>query len=248
MRLSYSYQSHTGLVRANNQDAFTVDPLADRSDAALLLVADGMGGHQGGEIASQLAVQTVRAAVLAGAARWAEQGELEQGLAVAIERANQVILQAQREQPGHSTMGTTLTAALIWGRQVVIGHIGDSKAVFVRSDGSLGATQDHNVASELLQSGHLTAEEAAVHPQRHILTRALGTDEQILIDTLTEEWRQGEVLLLCTDGLTNLVSLQEMQSLVAESFDPLLADRLIALANARGGHDNITVVAARWEG
>lgn len=248
MRLAFGHRTDLGLVRPNNQDCYSVDLLDPRGNAALLLVADGMGGYEGGEVASRLAIETVRNRVLTSAADWAERGLLSEGLAEAVHQANRSILQAQAERPQLASMGTTLTAAIIWGERIYIGHIGDSKAFLVWGDGANQVTTDHNLAGELLQSGHLTAEQAAVHPQRNILTRALGTGDSLVVERLEAVWRVGDLLLLCTDGLSNLVRLPEIQALARETGFEVLADRLVDLARARGGHDNITVLAARWEG
>lgn len=246
MRLVFCHRSDTGQVRPNNQDAYSVDVLDPRGNAALLVVADGMGGYEGGEVASRLAVQTVRTRVLASAADWAEQGTLAEGLIQTADAANRAILQEQR-LPGLSNMGTALTAALIWGDRLHIVHVGDSKACLLRQGGSTVITSDHSVAGELVQSGHLTVEQAAVHPQRHVLTRALGIGEPVAVERVDLTWREGDTLLLVTDGLSNLVPLAEMEAALGDGFAGL-SDRLVDLANARGGNDNITVVAARWEG
>lgn len=247
MKLRFSYRTDQGLVRPNNQDSFSVDLLDPRGNAALLLVADGMGGYEGGEVASRIAVDIVRDRVLSSAPDWAEKGALLDGLVQAVSQANAAILRAQQEQPERNCMGTTLTAALIWGQRILIAHVGDSKACLIGRNGVVKVTSDHNVAGELYESGHLTAEEAAVHPQRHVLTRALGVNENLNIERRELSWEQGDELLLFTDGLSSLVSLQEIEEISREGFDSM-PQRLVDLANERGGFDNITVLAARWEG
>lgn len=247
MRLTFSYRTDQGLVRPSNQDAFSVDVLDPRGNAALLVVADGMGGYEGGEVASRMAVDVVRSRVVDCSSDWAEKGILGDGLVQAVSQANQAILRAQQEQPGRSSMGTTLTAALIWGTRILIAHVGDSRACLIRKDGLVQITTDHNVAGELYESGHLTAEEAAVHPQRHVLTRALGVSTNLNVERRELVWEEGDILLLCTDGLSSLVSLEEIESIGRAGFAEM-PQRLVDLANARGGYDNITVLAARWEG
>jgi serine/threonine protein phosphatase PrpC len=247
VRLVFGHRSDPGRVRPSNQDAYSVDLLDPRGIAALLMVADGMGGYEGGETASRLAVETVRQRVTHSAADWAEKGMLADGLIQAFDAANRAILQVQQERPELASMGTTLTAALIWGDRIIIGHVGDSKACLLQRGQAIPVTSDHNVAGELLQSGHLTAEQAAVHPQRHILTRALGASETVSVERHELTWQEGDLLILYTDGLSSLVSMAELQAMASEGFNDL-ADRLVNLANARGGHDNITVLAARWEG
>ncbi|MFZ5824987.1 MAG: Stp1/IreP family PP2C-type Ser/Thr phosphatase [Bacillota bacterium] len=248
MRLIFGERTDPGLVRPNNQDACAHKMLNLPGGGALLVVADGMGGYDGGEIASRLAVETLQAHVLGGVAAWAERGALAEGLRDGIQEANRAIIAAQMQQPALANMGTTLTAVIVQGSQLQVGHVGDSKALLIGPDRALQVTSDHNVPGELLQSGHLTAEQAAIHPQRHVLTRALGVREELPVELLSLTWQQGETLLLCTDGLSNLVSLTEIQSLSQRCLPEELVDQLIDLANNRGGHDNITVLAARWEG
>lgn len=248
MRLIYGERTDPGLVRANNQDACAFETLSLPDGGALLVVADGMGGYDGGEVASRVAVETLRAQVVAGAADWAERGACAGGLLGAIHEANRAILETQLNRPDLSHMGTTLTAIIVEGAKLHVGHVGDSKAYLIGPGRAIQVTSDHNVPGELLQSGHLTAQQAAVHPQRHVLTRALGVREQLLVEQLDLDWQPGDMLLLCTDGLSNLVSLTEIQSLATQMAPEQLVDRLVDLANNRGGHDNITVLAARWEG
>jgi serine/threonine protein phosphatase PrpC len=247
VRLSFCHCSDLGLVRPNNQDAFSVDLLDPRGNAALLLVADGMGGYEGGEVASRLAVDTVRTRLLPTASDLGEHLTFPMGLSQSFEAANRAILQAQIDHPNFDSMGTTLTVALIWGERLFIGHIGDSKAILVRGDATTRVTKDHNVAGELVQSGHITVEQAANHPQRHVVTRALGTGAVIKVDQHELNWLPGDILLLYTDGLSSLTTLEEIARACQDDF-ATLADRLVMLANSRGGQDNITVIAARWEG
>lgn len=248
MKLRICHRSDPGMVRTSNQDFCSIDMLDPRGIAAILVVADGMGGYEGGEIASQLAVETVRTRVIQNAPHWAEKGTLEEGLVESIGLANEAILAAQQRTPEIGNMGTTMTAALIWGERVIIGHVGDSKAFCISAEKATQITHDHNIAGELLDSGHLTADQAAVHPQRHVLTRALGVSGNVNVERHNLTWTSQEMLVLTTDGLSNLVRLSEIQQLASESSFEELPDRLVALANERGGHDNITVLVARWEG
>jgi serine/threonine protein phosphatase PrpC len=244
----FGQRSDLGRVRSTNQDACLVEPLDPRGNAALLVVADGMGGYQGGEYASRIAVETVLDRVRVNAADWAEKGLIGEGLLDAIQRANKAILQAQLERSDWSQMGTTLTAAILWGERVFVGHIGDSKAMLISPSTAWQVTTDHNVANELWLSGQLTEEELRYHPRRHVLTRALGMQETARIEKVETLWEEGDTLILCSDGLSNLVPLTEIRTLCQQyDVDGLLA-RLVDLANERGGSDNITVIAARWEG
>lgn len=248
MKLHISQSTDVGKVRTNNQDACSVDILDPRENAALLMVADGMGGYEGGEVASRVAVDTIRARVVALAPDWAEKGMLAEGLLESINAANRAIIQEQDKNPRLLNMGTTVTAALIWGDRIFLGHCGDSKAFLIGKRTAKQVSTDHTVVSEMVQSGHITADEAAIHPRRHVLTRALGAADGLLIEQQSLTWQTSDVLILATDGLSDLVSLAEVKERTRAAEKDQLAAELVALANERGGHDNITVLVARWEG
>jgi PPM family protein phosphatase len=217
--------SDPGRKRRRNEDSYVIDP-------PLFAVADGMGGAQAGEIASKLA---------ASALRGGDPGQLEE----LIQEANRRVHQRSVEDAAASGMGTTLTVAEIVGERVTIGHVGDSRAYLVR-DGSLEQlTQDHSLVAELVRSGKLTPEEAEQHPQRSVITRALGTDPDVDVDTFAVEPRAGDLFLLCSDGLTSMVDDRMIERLVEEKRGDLegLVKALIRAANKGGGEDNITVVA-----
>jgi protein phosphatase len=213
-----------GRRRRRNEDSYVLEP-------PLFAVADGMGGAQAGEVASKLAA----AAVKDGA------GDVE-GL---IQEANRRVHQRSLEDPSASGMGTTLTVASVEDGNVLIGHVGDSRAYLVR-DGSLEQlTEDHSLVGELMRSGKLSVEEAEQHPQRSMITRALGTDPDVDVDVFPIEPRAGDLFLLCSDGLTTMVGDREILALVEEKRGDLqaLVKALIKAANKGGGEDNITVVA-----
>lgn len=248
--MKFSAQTDCGRVRSSNQDAYALEVLDPGAGHAFLAVADGMGGHAAGEVASALAVQTVKERVLAGVTAWAGDDERLQGLQEAMEAAHGAILDAQHQDPNQAGMGTTLTVALLWGGILYIGHTGDSRAYLVQAGGGIRQlTDDHSVVGELVRGGNLTESEAMNHPQRNLLTSALGAQGRLRLDVLATSWEPGDTLILCSDGLTNLVSSAEIAnlaiSLAASGEFPALAQRLVELANERGGHDNITVVAAR---
>ena len=222
--------SDTGRRRRRNEDAFVCAP-------PLFAVADGMGGAQAGEVASGLA-----AAVLEEGAG-DERGE--ERVASLIQEANRRVFQRSNEDAATSGMGTTMTVALVdsSGGTIAFGHVGDSRAYRVR-DGLLEQlTDDHSLVGELVRSGKLSPEEAEVHPQRSVITRALGTEPDVDVDTFTVEARPDDLYLLCSDGLTDMVSADEIFSILNGSDDLEVAARaLIEAANAGGGEDNITVV------
>ncbi len=230
--LRSGFATDTGLVRSSNQDRLL-------ATASLFAVADGMGGHAGGEVAARLAVDALEAAF--------GRAPTGAGLVAAVDAANAVVWQQGLEHAELRGMGTTLTAiALVneGGRDVlVLVNVGDSRSYRLH-DGELAqVSADHSLAEEMVRTGELTPEEAAVHPHRHVLTRALGVAEGVAVDL----WRvvpvRGDRFLLCSDGLTNELADDEIATVLAEQPDPQhAADDLVARARAHGGNDNITTV------
>ena len=222
--------SDTGRRRRRNEDAFVCAP-------PLFAVADGMGGAQAGEVASGLA----KAVLEEGAGD--ERGE--ERVASLIQEANRRVFQRSNEDAATSGMGTTMTVALVdsSGGTIAFGHVGDSRAYRVRDGRLEQLTDDHSLVGELVRSGKLSPEEAETHPQRSVITRALGTEPDVDVDTFTVEAQPNDLYLLCSDGLTDMVSAEEIFSVLDGSDDLDLAARaLIEAANAGGGEDNITVV------
>jgi protein phosphatase len=219
--------------RSNEDSSFASGPV--------FLVADGMGGAQAGEVASQMVVEAFNEGL-------PEDGTPEERLAVVVQRANRHIHARSHSDAASAGMGTTVTAAYLDEDSVALAHVGDSRAYLLR-DGELSRlTEDHSLVEELLRGGKLTEEEALEHPQRSVITRALGIEPIVEIDTWTYPLRPGDVVLLCSDGLTSMLSEQRVQQLLVETRDLGEAgDRLIAEANAAGGRDNITVVLFRVE-
>jgi PPM family protein phosphatase len=203
----------------------------------LFAIADGMGGAQAGEVASRLA-----AAVLQEA-NGAELSEAR--IAELIQEANRRVFQRSNEDAATSGMGTTMTVALVDdpGESIVVGHVGDSRAYRVRGGELEQLTEDHSLVGELLRSGRLSAEEAEIHPQRSVITRAIGTEPDVDVDTFTIPARPGDLFLLCSDGLTDMIPDREILSLLDGDGDlDTAAQALVDAANAAGGEDNITVV------
>jgi protein phosphatase len=221
--------SDTGRKRRHNEDSYVVRP-------PLFAVADGMGGAQAGEVASRLAVEAVRDDEGAG--------DGEGRVAALVREANRRVYERAGTDSATSGMGTTMTLALVENGTVAIGHVGDSRAYLVR-DGMLEQlTQDHSLVAELIRSGKLSPEEADSHPQRSVITRALGTDPDVDVDTFTIESRPGDVFLLCSDGLTSMVGDAAILEAIEKHGHDLdaAARELIGRANRGGGEDNITVV------
>jgi protein phosphatase len=236
MRLGESAgKTDPGRVRRRNEDAFVVDP-------PLFAVADGMGGAQAGEVASRLAAAAFR--------EFREADELgpEERVQAIIKEANRRIYERARTDSEVSGMGTTVTAALLTDGRVVIGHVGDSRAYRIRDGRLEQLTEDHSLVADLMRSGRLTPEEAEGHPQRSVITRALGTDPDVDVDTLVIEAAAGDLFLLCSDGLSTMVSEPDVLRTVerANTLDEAARD-LVRAANTGGGEDNVTVVLFRLE-
>ena len=238
MRLSSFAGTDVGRARSGNEDSYFCG-------RTVFAVADGLGGHQGGEVASAAAVEPL--AALDGR-EFAEPGEAAEALAAAIREGNAAILERAAGDPGLWGMGTTVTAAALAGeRHLQLAHVGDSRAYLLR-DGSLEQlTTDHTVVGELVRRGRLTPEQAAIHPERSILTRAVGLDPRVPVDTPDPlELHDGDQVLLCSDGLTEAVDDDRIAELLSAAAAGDAACRsLIDAANAAGGPDNITVVLLR---
>jgi len=227
--------SNQGLVRTNNEDAFLID-----ETRGLLIVADGMGGHAGGEEASALAIQTVIECL---------NKELkirpEETIRSAILAANRVVLSKSAAEPDLAGMGTTLTLVAVLPDYLITGHIGDSKAFLLDRSVIRCLTGDHSVSGQLLATGKITDEEAFHHPQRHVLTRALGTEADLDAEIRRHPWSSGQYVLICSDGLTEVVSPGEIHQVAAGVGD--LKGKVSSLINMvldRGAPDNVTVILA----
>jgi PPM family protein phosphatase len=227
-------RTDTGRQRRGNEDSSLARP-------PLFVVADGMGGAQAGEVASRIAVEVFEHQL-------ADSGTPEERLVECVQEANHQIYQRSRAEHERAGMGTTLTAAYLGDAQVAIAHVGDSRAYLFRDGDLTRLTQDHSLVDELLRRGKLTEEQAAEHPQRSIITRALGPEPEVEVDRSTYSVRAGDVLLLCSDGLTSMISEQRIAEILrsTESLERA-AHQLIDEANAAGGRDNITVVLFRLE-
>jgi serine/threonine protein phosphatase PrpC len=225
-----------GRKRRRNEDSFVREP-------PLFAVADGMGGAQAGEVASRLAAAAFR--------EFHEADDLdpEERVAAIIQEANRSIYERARSDAQASGMGTTITAALVTGSSVAIGHVGDSRAYRLRQGRLEQLTEDHSLVADLVRSGRLAPEEADTHPQRSVITRALGTDLEVDVDTFTVEAEAGDIFLLCSDGLTTMVDDEEITQTVAKA-DSLghATKALVKAANRAGGEDNVTVVLFQLEG
>jgi serine/threonine protein phosphatase PrpC len=217
-----------GRVRDGNEDDFLVD-----TRTSLVAVADGMGGHRAGEVASATALEALRAAVASG-----------EPIRDAIVVANNAVLEKSVSDQELQGMGTTVTAGtLASGGTLLVGHVGDSRAYLVRDGELTQITNDHSLVEEMVREGELTPEQAEVHPQRSIITRALGIDPQVEVDVYPLELRAGDRVLLCSDGLTTMLRADEIAEILGGEHDAeRAAQRLVDAANAAGGEDNVTAL------
>lgn len=236
-------RSDIGRVRHVNEDQSWVSQL--NNGITIAIVADGMGGHQAGDVASQKAVDAFRSMLVQSAAK--ADLSIQEGkmlIRQAISQANDAVFELASRNERYHNMGTTIVAALVKQDNAIIGHVGDSRAYKITQGVITQLTHDHTLVNELVKSGQLSEEEAAHHPRRNVLTRAVGTDSHVDIDVQAVEWSSEDILLLCSDGLSNMVSEQQMLQMVTSEQLELdaKADHLIQLALHAGGDDNITVV------
>jgi protein phosphatase len=265
VRVSVFGKTDLGLTREHNEDTFLVADLSAgnanlqpdvRSHevgprGSLFMVADGMGGAAAGELASAMAADSIYRHL---STAWAEDAEVSAArfayrMKEAVELANQQIYAYAREHPDVRGMGTTVTAAGVFGDELYITQIGDSRGYLIRNGETFQLTRDQSLTQRLVDAGELTEEEAEQSERRNIILQALGPDPRVKVDLSRQRLRRGDILILCSDGLSGVVKREELSQMVAESADlPSLCSALIDLANERGGPDNVTVVAARFDG
>lgn len=240
LHLTAAGATHVGLLRPGNEDAYHCGDV-------VFAVADGLGGHAAGEVASALAIERIAAVDLPAGASAAE---AQEAVAEAVRAANEAVLASAAADRARTGMGTTLTAAAVAGGRLVLAHVGDSRA-YLHRDGALRQlTTDHTAAQQAVEAGYLTAEQAASHPERHVLARAVGLEPDVPVDTPpAEDLQPGDRVLLCSDGLIDPVSDPTIAAILDEHSDPAAAcDALVRAALDGGGPDNVTVVIVRADG
>lgn len=241
--------SDVGRRREHNEDAFLVE-----LDTGLFVVADGMGGHAGGGTASSVAVETIKKSVRA--AREAAPASIAPHdashfptmLRESVEAASREIYRTALEDPSLAGMGTTVTSVLVAGRTAFMAHVGDSRCYLLRAGRIFQISEDHSLVNEQLKAGAITEEEARSSRFRNIITRSVGFEEGVRVDVVGLEIEQGDVLVLCCDGLSNLVTDSEILEVAGGSPLEEAPEKLVALANERGGDDNITVIVVKVDG
>ena len=236
-----SAKTDVGKVRPNNQDSYAAGEF--QNGVTWVVVCDGMGGYRGGNIASSAAVKTISERITGSYRENMTSSSIKNLLVTSITNANFEIFDMASANEELKGMGTTVVAALITKKAIYIAHAGDSRAYLV-SDGKLRqVTKDHSVVQELVDSGEITREQAMDHPQKNLITRALGVEEIVKVDFTVEDIEGDETLLICTDGLTNEVTEDEILRVLSEKPFEEVADTLVDMANENGGNDNITAVA-----
>lgn len=243
MKIQYAGCTHIGKVKKRNEDSMYW-PNGDIKD--VVIVADGMGGYHAGDVASSMAVQ-IGLNIVAAARK--KNLDDETMVRQAIFAANHSILEYASHNEFFSGMGTTMILAVRRGRTWTIGHVGDSRAYLFNKDSLRQVTHDHSLVQAMMDSGKLTRQEAKNHPYRNIIMRAVGTEPEVEVDIYRVEYGKGDVLLLCSDGLTRNIEDEELEQMLQEQDDmQQVAQAMVDLANERGGQDNITVVIAKCEG
>lgn len=232
--MEYAAMTDVGMKRYNNEDSYIVNT---ERDEKIFIVADGMGGHNAGEIASRDACRKVESHLLKS------EGELKKMLSEGVQNANRDLFIHASERMELSGMGTTIDACVLKGDRLYVAHVGDSRVYVISHSDIRKITKDHSVVGMMLDSGSITEEEAKNHPQRHFITRAVGTSMTVDVDIIEETIHNGEWVLMCTDGLTNMVSKNDLHSIVIGAKNVKdAATELVNRAKENGGDDNITVI------
>jgi len=239
-------KTDTGLVRSNNQDSFATGEFSKNS--AWAVVCDGMGGTNGGNIASAMAVKFISETILNSIHFGNTSGSMKNILKSAIYNANIAVFDKARENSELSGMGTTVVSVIINNGTAYIAHAGDSRAYLINDDGITQITRDHSIVQTMIENGQLTSEEARFHPSKNVITRALGIGDMINTEFTEVQLAPKDKLLLCTDGLTNYVQVGKIKDIITNTHFSDIPFTLISAANNAGGGDNVTAVILSIEG
>ncbi|HLS20708.1 MAG TPA: Stp1/IreP family PP2C-type Ser/Thr phosphatase [Bacillota bacterium] len=244
VNLEAKFLTDRGLIRTHNEDAGGI--FYNKSGQLLAVIADGMGGHKAGDIASQLAVSLMQE-------KWLKEKETtspeqtEKWLTDTIAALNVTIYERSLEHENFNSMGTTIVSAIVTDDYVTVAHIGDSRCYIYNENGFTQVTEDHSLVNELMRSGQISKADAKNHPRKNIVLKALGTEKEELADVQTMSWEKNNKLLLCSDGLTDKVMDDELAKLIAQDEQvDTIGQQMIDLANDRGGEDNISLVIVNY--
>lgn len=233
-------QTDVGMVRANNQDRF--DFCEYDANCCYAVVCDGMGGHAGGNVASELAVEAVKQTLADAYATFGRDRDICRLLTLALTKANEIVFSKSISDNSLRGMGTTAVLAFYIDGKMYIAHVGDSRAYLFSDRKLIPVTKDHSIVQEMIDGGEITPEQAENHPYRHVITRAIGIMPGVEVDSGELQYKRGQMVLLCSDGLTNMLSDAEIEEALGREKPEKLCAELIRLANTKGGSDNITVV------
>lgn len=236
-----SARTDVGIVRSNNQDSYAAGEF--QNGVAWAVVCDGMGGNAGGNIASSTAVKSISERITSAYRETMTSSSIKNLLVTAITNANFEIYDMAADNLDLLGMGTTVVAAIMTKNTLYIAHAGDSRAYLVTKEEIRQLTRDHSVVQDLVDRGEITPEQARTHPRKNLITRALGVDESLKVDFTVEDLKGDETLLICTDGLSNMIEPLDIYRVVADNPHEEIAEILVNQANENGGEDNITVVA-----
>ncbi|HEX5372466.1 MAG TPA: Stp1/IreP family PP2C-type Ser/Thr phosphatase [Aquabacterium sp.] len=247
MDFEFFSQTDTGRLRTNNEDSVAVD-----AAGGVVVLADGMGGYNAGEVASQMACDFICGELvrwLNEASQSASDADVKRAMDICVDNANRAIFNAANSNPNYAGMGTTLVLAVCRAGRVLIGHIGDSRAYRWRAGQLQQITKDHSLLQEQIDAGILTPEQAAVSANKNLVTRAVGVEDYVLLETRTHELQSGDIVMMCSDGLSDMLEDREIAEVMARHTTlPELGAALIAAANEAGGRDNIAVTLIRAQG
>ncbi|PPE66863.1 Stp1/IreP family PP2C-type Ser/Thr phosphatase [Caldimonas caldifontis] len=236
-----------GRARDNNEDSVAVD-----EQAALAVLADGMGGYNAGEIASGMATAFIKSELgrwLTEASASASDTDVRRAMDICVENANRAIYNAANSNPQYAGMGTTLVVAVVREGRLLVGHIGDSRAYRLRSGKLSQITKDHSLLQEQIDAGLITPEQAAYSSNKNLVTRAVGVEDTVLLETHLHDLQPGDLILMCSDGLSDMIDDAEIAAVLQSTNDlPAVGAALVAAANAAGGRDNIAVILVRVQG
>jgi protein phosphatase len=239
MRFTCAAGTDKGVVRTANEDFHLM-----QADRGIFIVADGMGGHAAGEVAAEMAVRVIADAL--GNFRGLPDAEVAARLFQAVQRANEAIFRRTLIEEDKRGMGTTVTGMVLFPHRYLIAHVGDSRAYLFRGGRLMQLTKDHSYVQEQVDAGLLTPEQARVHPYSNVITRCVGSNEEVIPDLYFGTIQAGDVILLASDGLTGMLEDEQLARILGEPGEPAQwVERMIANANRRGGLDNITIVLVR---
>ena len=243
--MDFALKSDIGKLRQLNEDYYGCY-FQENNNLSIFVLGDGMGGHNAGEVASKITVESILSSISEFAniknKRITEKiiKELSQE---AITKANDSVLNLARHNPDMEGMGTTVVMAILWGNKACIAHVGDSRAYMVSNKEITQLTQDHSYIEELIKKGSITREQAQTHPDRNMINRAIGVEEVVVVDTKIVKVEESDAIILCSDGLTNLINEEEILNIFLKGKSSEdICEELVKEANRRGGHDNITAI------